>query len=154
MKKLLIFCMFSYSILHSCSYSCSEATLSISLIGFTSDETDTVIVRKFTKSANFTTILDTFLLNETNSSYYLENDTLKINAAYGTDDGLLSRFDYEIYMPENNELYQISEIMEVYRSISNSGCTKEGCINSITSYKIDGKLIPAEEYVYTLYISK
>ena len=154
MKKLLIFCLCSYSIFHSCSYSCSDATLSISLIGFTSDETDTVIVRKFTKSADFTTKLDTFLLSETNSSYSLKNDTLEISASYGNENGLRSVYDYEIYLPESNKLYQITEIMEVYRSISNSGCTKEGCMNSITSYKINGQSIPVDEYIYTLFISK
>jgi len=154
MKKLLIFCMCSYSIFLSCEYSCGEAELSISLIGFTSNETDTIIVRKFSKSTGFSTIIDTFLLNEKNSGYYLTNDTLEINASYGTDNGLLSRYDYEIYMPESNKLYQVSEIMENYRSESNSGCKKEYCLNSITSYKVNGKLIPAEEYVYTLYITK
>jgi bisphosphoglycerate-dependent phosphoglycerate mutase len=141
-------------ILPSCMQTCAEVELSISLIGFTSNETDTIIVRKFSKSTGFSTIIDTFLLNEKNSGYQLQNDTLKIIAAYGTDNGLLSRYDYEIYLPEGNKLYQVSEIMEDYRSESTSGCTKEYCINSITSYKINGKLIPAEEYIYTLFISK
>jgi len=154
MKQFLLFCMCSYLILPSCQYSCRDAEISISLIGFTSNETDTIIVRKFTKSTGFSTILDTFSLNKTNSSYNLKNDTLEVNASYGTHIGLRSGYNYEIYLPENNKLYQISEIVEDYRSISNTGCTKESCINSITSYKLDGKIIPTEKYSNTFYISK
>ena len=138
MRQFLLFCMCSYLILPSCSQTCSEAESSLSLIGFASNETDTIIVRKFSKSTGFATILDTFLLNKTNTSYNLVNDTLQIGVHFGPGHGLLSGYDYEIYIPENNKLYQISEIVENYES-QNVGCKKVLCINSIASYKINGK---------------
>jgi hypothetical protein len=55
-------------------------------------------------------------------------------------------------MPENNKLYQISEIVENYES-QNVGFKKVLCINSIASYKINGKITPAVDG-YTLSIPK
>jgi hypothetical protein len=153
MKHFLICALFFYALINSCSYSCSNATSTITLIGFTSRETDTIIVRKFSKATNFATIIDIFLVNKTNSSYYQKNDTLEISASYKTDNGLLSKYDYEIYVPYNNKLYQISEIKEDYKSI-NSGCKKVGCINSITSYKLNGQIIIGDKTRTTIIIPK
>ncbi len=151
--SLLIVLLCFTILLNSCSYSCTDATSTISLIGFLNSETDTVIVRKFSKSTNFTTILDTFLLNNINSNFQIQNDTLKIIASYQTDNGLLSRYNYEVYLPKIKKLYQISEIKEEYRSI-NTGFNKVGCINSIDSYKINGKLILGDKINATFFISK
>ena len=152
MKKFLLFCMCSYLILPSCNQTCHDAESSISLIGFTSNETDTIIVRKFSKSTNFTTLLDTFLVTEANTSYNRINETLHIFVSFAPEHGLASGYNYEIYIPENNKLYQISEIVENYES-QNVGCKKVLCINSIASYKINGKITPAVEG-YTLSIPR
>jgi len=152
MKQFLIFCMCCYLILPSCMQTCVDAESSITLSGFTNNETDTIIVRKFAKSANFTTMLDTFFVTEANTSYNRINNTLHLFVSFDPDHGLSSGYDYEIYIPENNKLYQISEIVENYES-KNTGCKKVRCINSIASYKINGKIIPAEDG-YTIFIPK
>lgn len=131
----------------SCSYECNNATANIGFLSFPVNETDTIIVRKFTKSSNFKSLIDTFSLNQNNSSYQSSNDTLEIYNTFGTDDGLLGKYDYEIYLPEINRLYQISEITEEFRSINTGlSCNKVGCINYFRSYKVNGQLINGNSY--------
>lgn len=154
MRQHLTFFMIISVTFLSCSYDCSNATANFSLVSFQPGETDTIIVRKFTKMSNFTTLLDTFSLNQSNSSYRNNNDTLEVIYSFGTDNGLLSKYDYEIYLPGINRLYKISEISEEFRSINQGlSCNKSGCINSFKSYKMNGKLIDVNS-AYTLYFLK
>lgn len=154
MRKLFTFCIIISLTFFSCSYECSNATVNFSLVSFQPGETDTIIVRKFIKMSKFTSLLDTFSLNQFNSSYSSTNDTLEVRNSFGTDNGLLSKYDYEIYLPSINRLFQISEINEEFQSINQGlSCNKIGCINSIKSYRMNGQLINANSY-YTLYFVK
>jgi len=140
---LLIICI----TLISCNYDCNHATANISLLSFPVNETDTIIVRKFTKSSNFKSLLDTFSLNKSNSSYQRTNDTLEIYNTFGTDNGLLGKYDYEVYLPEINRLFQITEISEAFQSI-NSGlsCNKVACVNYFKSYKVNEQLVDVNSH--------
>jgi len=154
MKQILTFLLFICITFYSCSYECSNATVNFSLVSFQPNETDTIVVRKFTKMSNFTTLLDTFSLNQSNSSYQNTNDTLEVWHPYGTDNGLLSKYDYEIYLTSINRTYQISEIREDFRSINQGlSCNKLGCMNFFKSYKMNGELINVNS-IFTLYFVK
>ena len=155
MKQIWAILFFLWAAFTSCEYHCSNATSTISFVNFQSNETDTLIVRKFIKAENFTKILDSFVLNNLTSGYYQSNDTLKIIEAYKTDNGLLSSYDYEIFLPEISKTYKITEIVENLQSI-NKGLsnTKEGCINSISSYKVNGQLKPGNIYGSTFYLNR
>lgn len=155
MKQIWAILFFLCAAFTSCEYHCSNATSTISFVNFQSNETDTLIVRKFIKAENFTKILDSFVLNNLTSGYYQSNDTLKIIEAYKTDNGLLSSYDYEIFLPEISKTYKITEIVENLQSI-NKGLsnTKEGCINSISSYKVSGQLKPGNIYGSTFYLNR
>jgi len=154
MRQPFTFFIIISLIFFSCSYECSNATVNFSLVSFQPGETDTIIVRKFIKMSNFISLLDTFSLNQFNSSFNTTNDTLDIRYSFGTDNGLLSKYDYEIYLPGINKLYKISEINEEFRSINQGlSCKKIGCINSIKSYRMNGELINVNSY-YTLYFVK
>ncbi len=151
MRQLFTFFIIISIAFFSCSYECSNATVNFSLVSFQAAETETIIVRKFTKMSNFTSLLDTFSLNQLNSSYSNTNDTLEVRNSYGTDNGLLSKYDYEIYLPAINRLYKVSEINEEFRSINQGlSCKKRGCVNSFKSYKVNGVLVNVNSY-YTLY---
>ncbi len=154
MRQLLTFLIIISGSFLSCSYDCSNATANFSLVSFQPGETDTIIVRKFTKMSNFRTLLDTFSLNQSNSSYRNTNDTLEVFYPFGTDNGLLSKYDYEIYLPAINRLYKISEIMEDFQSINQGlSCNKMGCMNFFKSYKMNGELINVNSTL-TLYFVK
>ena len=155
MKQIWPILFFLCAALISCEYPCSNATSTISFVNFPSNETDTVIVRKFSKSENFTKILDSFVLNNLTSGYYQSNDTLKIIESYKTDNGLLSSYEYEIFLPEISKTYKITEIVEEFRSINRGlSNTKEGCLNSIRSYKVNGELKPGNLFGGTFYLNR
>ena len=154
MRQLFTFFTMISLTFFSCSYECSNATVNFSLVSFQPGETDTIIVRKFTKMSNFMSLLDTFSLNQFNSFFSNTNDTLDVRYSFGTDNGLLSKYDYEIYLPAISRLYKISEINEEFRSINQGlSCKKIGCINSIKSYRMNGELTNVNSY-YTLYFIK
>lgn len=144
MKHLLYFILFISSAIISCKeYPCSQAIGNISITGFSMSETDTVIVRKYSKSTNFITPLDTFVLDSLNSSFLRKANVLEIygSISYGNDYGLLSKYDYEIYLPKANRLFQISEITEEQQTRkAGFSMEKTGCINPIKSFKVNGLL--------------
>ena len=147
---LLIICIAS----NSCNHECIRAASNIALVSYLPGETDTVIVRKFEKNSTFTTVIDTFLLNRLTSSYQNKNDTLEIFESYGTDKELLSKYDYEIYLPGINRLYQITEITEEFESMNMGlSCKKVACLNTIRSYKVNGQLLNGNPE-YTFYLVK
>lgn len=154
MRHFLVYFIIISSTFMACKYECSDAEANISLVSYESAETDTIIVRKFAKNSSFTSLLDTFLLNRSTSSYRDMNDTLEIFSSFGTDHGIVSRYDYEIYLPAINILYQVSEIVEDYQSMNQGlSCNKPGCLNRFISYKVNGQVTIANSY-YTLFFKK
>lgn len=153
-KRSFFLLLLFFAASNSCTHKCLRTESHIALVSFLPEETEEVIVRKFEKDSNFTNATDSFSLNRYNSTYQKTNDTLIIFASYGSDNGLLSKFDYEIYLPVNDRLYQISEITETFESMNvGLSCTKEECMNTIRSYKINGQLMDGNPE-YTFYLRK
>ena len=157
MKHFFFFFLFCILTIISCKeYPCSHATGNISITGFSVNETDTVIVRKYAKSTNFTTPLDTFVVDSLNSSYLRKGNVLEIygSISHGNDYGLLSTFDYEIYLPKPNRLFQISELTEKQESRSTGFLNMDhrGCNNGFNSYKVNG--VPNGYSEYLIRVSK
>ena len=150
--SLLIICL----LIASCgSYPCSNATPSISFVAFTPNETDTIIVKRFIKSTNFSSLADSFKVYAGNSTYQRSTDTLEIFFPFGTDNGFLSKYDYQVYLPKNSRRFQISEINEEFRSLKKGlSMDKVGCENFITSYRLDGNLIAGAANYYTFYLHR
>lgn len=156
MKAVLFLWVISAFTLFSCGeYPCTRASSRFVLIGFPENETDTVIVRKYVKGTSFTTLLDTFLLDSHNNSFYQLNDSLEITAAYGTDNGLTSEYDYQIALPNAGKTYQLTKITEEIRTIRTGlSMDKVGCINPVKSYELNGRLISGSNDYYFFYIRK
>jgi hypothetical protein len=92
-----------------------------------------------------------------NSSYDRFNDTLQIGNSFGGDNGLKSKYDYEIYLPQTNRIFRISEINEEITHTSGGGLfsmDKRGCVNPVKSYKLNGQLISGEYNYYRFYIKR
>jgi hypothetical protein len=140
------------------TYPCAEAGgLRISPVGFTDAERDTVVVRKFLKNGIFSIPADSFFISAANADFIVSHDTANMVSSVGLL-RLVSKYDYEIYLPGANRLYRITEINEPQQegkknSIFNNN--KLLCGNTIQSYKQDGQLVSAGTFNFDfVYIKK
>ena len=156
MRHFLVAVSGLYIFLSVCKeYPCNPATSNMAFVAFRSDETDSILVKKYSKASNFTTLIDSFLLTPGNSSFEQRNDTLFVRNSFGTDNGFLSKYDYEITLPETGRQFLITAITEEYRSYkSGLSMDKRGCVNFISSYISNGQLISGQPNYYTFYFQK
>jgi hypothetical protein len=140
-------------ILISCgSQPCQMANSIPAFVSFSEAETDTVVVRRFSKASNFTTLKDTFLLASANAHFQRMNDTTLLLQMIDQYNIITSTYDYEIFLPKANRLFKISDVVEKIQTVS-AGLDKVACINPIVSYKINGQLISGTLYGY-VYLNK
>lgn len=141
-------------VLLSCTrlYHCSEATPVLNFVSFPDTQTDSIILRKYTKGTNFSSLIDSTILSKSNSIYESSNDTLHILTTIHGDYALDIQFDYEVYMPLANELFRINDFVEEQTEI-NEGISldKVGCVNPVKSYTLNGQIIsgaPTYPFIY------
>lgn len=157
MKAILIALLAIWIGVSSCGdYPCTPATARLSFVAFPMNELDTVVVRKFTKTSNFSTKIDSASINRTNGSYWQTTDTVGVGFGFGLEVGFMSTFDYEIFLPKVNRRFQITEIEEEKRSIRYGlfSMDKVSCFNSIKSYKVNGQLVSGEDNYFIFYFKK
>ena len=143
---ILIF-LLSASFITSCykKCPCSAASMPIQLVSFSHSESDTIIIRRFTKGANFQMIKDTLLIDSTNCNYInMGGDTLQLVTS-SLIGHIADDFDYEVYIPSLNMEWKISGLTE---HLQEGPCGR--CLNYFTSFVKDGQLINATQ----LYITK
>jgi hypothetical protein len=132
---------------------CIPADLNISFAGFSDAECDTLVLKKFRKGSNYNNQQDSILL--TGIVFNRSNDTLKM-VAFPGNAVLESRYDYQLEIPAINRQFRIGDINEIQEEqhcgIFNTN--KVACINSITSYKVDGKLFSGQQNYTEIFISK
>jgi hypothetical protein len=120
----------------SCEVACSKAELQFGLIGFSDTESDTIILRRFTKNGGGSTLIDTFLL--AGIRYRRNQDSLTM-VAFPGNAVLTSNYDYDIFFPGPGKLIRITDMNEEQLYMKPRG--KVGCVNRISSYKLNGQLI-------------
>jgi hypothetical protein len=152
-KHIIYFILVTLSVLFQyCSRTpCGKADLHFQLISFSDAESNSIILRRYAKGQNFQQLKDTTLLQ---IGFRRSNDTL-FQSSSSTPGLITSGYDYELYFPVANKIYRITEIEEVQGEIKHSifHPTKEGCINSISSLKINGQLVPPLSFNY-FYLTK
>ncbi|MBL7744764.1 MAG: hypothetical protein JNN00_14930 [Chitinophagaceae bacterium] len=122
-------------LLFSCSeYPCSKAEIPFGLIGFSDTESDTIILRRYYKGNN-PALKDSFLI--TDIVFERMHDSLKMVASPGTAI-LESQYDYDLFFPETGTLLYISAIQEEQLYMKRN--RKVGCLNRISSFKINDQL--------------
>ena len=150
---LIISVAFIFStILSSCCHElqCANSfTLlnNFSLINFTKSELDTVVVRRFAQETNFTTPIDSFVLDSLNCqiTLFYNNDSIPNCTVYdfvGNPFNITVGYDYEIFIPTTNTLAKISNLLEPERSEKvcfGSDYAPTSCINSYTSIYVNGQ---------------
>ena len=95
-------------IISSCTrnQSCIDPELVLNFVSFTNAETDSIVLRKYVKNVGFTSLVDSTIISRSNSLYQQSNDTLHIFTSVGGDYPVDIQFDYEVYMPAGNKLFE------------------------------------------------
>jgi hypothetical protein len=142
--------------LSSCGeHPCAPTELTYSLIGFTDAESDTIILRRFTK--NTSQLKDSFFFHEANPlRFSRKNDTLTM-AAISSTALLESSYDYQLYFPQPNRLYTITNIVEeqLYGKNNSIFNTKKPmCGNRISSCSLNGQVINLNTWRGPLYLHR
>jgi len=152
--KNTLLCILPIFLLVSCDRPpCEKANYYIALTSFTNAESDTIVIRRFTKASNFTSLKDTFLLSETSSHFQRNNDTLLVLQPIEQNNSITSTYDYEVFLPGANKLFQISDIVENILT-NNSGLGKVGCDNTFNSYQLNGQLVSVANTYGIVYLNK
>ena len=138
-------------LLYGCGYPCGKASSFIGLVSFTDAESDTIILRRFSKGTNFAALRDTFILARSNSNFERNNDTLLILHAIDANNDITSDFDYEVFLPKVGILYRLSEIMEELQSGRGKGAY---CINPITAYRLNGQFFSGDRRYDFIFLKK
>ena len=172
--KLLAILLIVVTFLVGCiSKPCGLSHLTPAFIGFSQDDLDMIVVRRYEANGNFNHLLDTFVV--TKSEWYLKPsvdttviETNLINGSAPTENHLTPGDDWEVYIPALKKTTLISHIIfeqtEQRAFILND---RWGCRSPITSYIQDGELIMAQQsssvpidyngspfYGYLVYIHK
>jgi hypothetical protein len=137
----------------SCEKQCVKADINFRLIGFSEAEADTIIVRKFAKNSSFAQPLDTAFLDHI--VYDRSNDTLKVTGIGGAAI-LFSEYNYQLFFPGSATLMTITDIHENEESDKRSmfDCNKSACVNTITSYTVNGQASNDGADINLIYLKK
>lgn len=150
--KFYLFVVLAF--MSSCEYPCGKASDFIALVGFTRAESDTIIVRRFTKSTNFSIQKDSLLIDSTNANLQRNADTVIVLRGWGDSYATItSDYDYEIFLPGANVTYTLSDIKEPLQ-YGRRGGGKVYCVNAISSYKLNGKLVSDSKNFDRIYLKK
>jgi hypothetical protein len=128
--SFILLCIFS------CDEPCGKAELQFGLIGFSDAESDTIILHRFSEGT--TTPIDSFVLNKQVLQFYRQGDTLQFSS-FSSSALLTSNYDYQFYFPALSRTIILSNLYEDQNSQTKTAfnCTKEFCVNRITSYQLD-----------------
>ena len=155
MRILLFLQVFFISILliGSCDGTpCARGDLVFGLVGFSDQESDTIILRSFTKTNTGQVLRDTLLLNSERVVWRRSGDTLTFSST-NAEIFLESDYNYEIFLPDPGTLFTVTDIQEDFNSQS-TGCGKKDlCINPVTSYTLNGHPVAHDDYK-TFYLVK
>jgi hypothetical protein len=158
MKHTFIFLLFLTILNFSCKeYPCDTATMNINIHGFSKSDIDSVIIRKYAKSTNFSTLIQSTSIDSLEASYSWVGvgDYLNIVPDFGNEYGLRSEFDYEIYIPRQNRIFKITEIVEEPKTGKETiSMEKSRCMNNTKSYKVDGRLVSTPNTFYSVELIK
>jgi len=138
MRPLLFFAIIVCTAFSSCTKGkCRKASFSLTAIGFKEAETDTIILRRFEKSTNFSLLHDSLFLDKTNTTFSFFSDTTHVSYRMPDGSGLLSDdFDYQVILPQPNSFFRLTDIN--YQNLYMGSGEKVVCVNMLTSYKMDG----------------
>jgi len=115
----------------------------IDLASYTSSDIDTIIVRRFVRASNFHNLIDTIMLNQTNSNGYVNGDTTRVYIS-DTAVAMKANYDYEIYIPATNNVAKVSNIVapqKQHQVCMVCDCAQGPCFNPVESFTLNGEVV-------------
>jgi len=144
---LMIFSIVFIGGLASCckTYQCSPYNTNLFRISnFTTQESDTIIVRAYKKGSGFTQKLDSVLLAKDKNAVYLDlgdGISTEISINFSEEFEFSSLYDFEFYFPATNTLRRLSEITDRQSEIRQCNPSQRNeCRNQLASSRLDGVL--------------
>ena len=131
-------------LLTSCTkeYDCVDTSISPAFVGYSISDIDTFVTRKFIIGDNFQTLIDTLIIVNFGSGYFLTSgDTTVVYFS-----NIKAGFDWQLYIPAKNKTVSITNIESEKRKGKRgygifSMDPGADCINNIFSAKIDNQKI-------------
>ena len=137
-RAVLLIALVSALGLGSCSKTCfcNTATLSLNYVSFDPAETDTIVLRRYTKNSQFASLLDTATLNARNAVFSFRKDTMSVHSdTVGLQ--LYSYYDYILYLPALNRRDSLSGIYESHETQEGGRDLECTCVNRILSFYLN-----------------
>ncbi len=105
-------------------------------VGFTEDESDTMVIRRFEKNSDFTTLLDTILINRGNlKRIAVGKDSIRL--VPGNYPMLAETFyvhDWQLYLPGAGKTVEIRDAVTKFTKEKSASST---CHSFVTSVRFD-----------------
>lgn len=122
-------------------YPCAKASLSYRLIGFSDAETDTIVLRRLQKNSMI--VKDSLVFDPSNGIAFVRFADTLLMVAYPGNALMEGDHDYQLFFPGAGRTIHVTGITEKISYGKNPGpfnSNKVGCVNEITSCKVDGLL--------------
>jgi hypothetical protein len=116
---------------------------------YTASDIDTIILRRFSKASNFNNLIDSIILNNSNSNFYPHGDTTVMNIS-DTSFLIKANYDYEIYIPPTNTVERINGITDKktqHQVCTVCDCVQGPCYNPVTSFTLNGQIV-SDDYIF------
>lgn len=153
MKRILIITILITCLL-SCSRSidCTDPSIPFAFISFPQDALDTLVIRKFTESSNFQTLIDTIQVLSSSGSIIKQGDTSHVDLGH-PDKYLKPGFDWQIFIPSINRTISISDINKKDKT-GNCAAMQTDCFcnDEILSIKVDNQTRVLQTIYSTYYL--
>ena len=147
--------LLSLLIMISCISSCGkcpcvDSDIYPGFIGFDPSDVDTVIISKYSKNNNFTTLIDTVFFDD-KSSFEIQKTKDTISFPYRPGNFSINKnYDWVLFLPSINRTFKISDIVSPQVSLS---CpSKVQCVNPINSLNING--VTSTPIYFNFYLKK
>jgi hypothetical protein len=136
---LLIIILITVTSVSCKNYICSDRLILMTFVGYSLNDIDTLVIRRYESKSNFSNLIDTFpITNKALNNgkgygiYTSSNDTtiVFVNGNY-PNNGIFPGYDWKIFLPANGKIISISNII---------GEKKEGgqkCENPINSFQVE-----------------
>lgn len=132
---VIIFCILL--IYNSCTFWCGNGFINLAFIGFSQNDIDTIILKKYEPNNAYSHFIDSVVIDEQVARYTVRNDTTILHVSIGDLNYYIERnFDWQVYIPAKNKTVFISNITS-----EDVKGTNKRCLDPITSFVQDGQTI-------------
>lgn len=138
----------------ACERDCVNMEARIKLVGFTPVELSQIQLKSYSKGVGFTNAVDSVLLDAATCNCYLSNDTLEVSPFINNRPGLRSTHDYLVVITATGNRFQITAVTENYLKNQRPFTSKVACMNTLSSYTVNGVVFASDGNSSTVYLTR